>query len=120
MPRFGVARVGEPLPTVGFPAICKPAAEDASLGVEQRSVVQSARALQARVSEMHEEWDEILVQRFIAGREVNVGISAISVLPIAEIDFSAMPERVLAHRVVSLEVGDGQRRRPRLRAALPR
>ena len=34
---------------VGFPAICKPAAEDASLGVEQRSVVRSARALAARV-----------------------------------------------------------------------
>jgi D-alanine-D-alanine ligase len=60
VPRWGVARIGEPLPVVGFPAICKPAAEDASLGVEQRSVVRSVRALNARV---------------------------------AEIDFSAMPDR---------------------------
>jgi D-alanine-D-alanine ligase len=101
VPRFGVARAGEPMPVVGFPAICKPAAEDASLGVEQRSVVKSARALQARVSEMHEEWDEVLVQRFITGREVNVGILGSRVLPIAEIDFSAMPDdywRIVSYR----------------------
>src|SRR5215213_2852423 len=101
VPRFGVARVGEPLPSVGFPAICKPAAEDASLGVEQRSVVRSARGLQTRVSEMHQEWDDVLVQRFIAGREVNVGILGDQVLPIAEIDFSSMPDaywRIVSYR----------------------
>ena len=101
VPRWGVARDGEPMPAVGFPAICKPAAEDASLGVEQRSVVRSARALNARVTEMHKEWQEILVQRYIAGREVNVGIVADRVLPIAEIDFSAMPEqfwRIVSYR----------------------
>ena len=101
VPRFGVARVGEPLPAVGYPAICKPAAEDASLGVEQRSVVKSARALSARVSEMHQEWDDVLVQRFVAGREVNVGILGDQVLPIAEIDFSSMPDdywRIVSYR----------------------
>ena len=101
VPRFGVARAGEPAPSVGFPAICKPAAEDASLGVEQRSVVKSARALQSRVTEMHEEWDEVIVQRFIAGREVNVGILGDQVLPIAEIDFSTMPDeywRIVSYR----------------------
>lgn len=101
VPRFAVARVGEPLPSVGYPAICKPAAEDASLGVEQKSVVKSARALQARVSEMHEGWNEIVIQRFIAGREVNVGIVGDQVLPIAEIDFSGMPDqywRIVSYR----------------------
>jgi len=101
VPRFGVARVGEPLPAVGYPAICKPAAEDASLGVEQKSVVKSPRALQARVSEMHQEWEDILVQRFVAGREVNVGIVGDQVLPIAEIDFSGMPDeywRIVSYR----------------------
>jgi D-alanine-D-alanine ligase len=101
VPRFGVARAGEPLPAVGFPAICKPAAEDASLGVEQRSVVKSARALHTRVREMHQEWDDVLVQRFIAGREVNVGILGTQVLPIAEIDFSGMPDqywRIVSYR----------------------
>jgi D-alanine-D-alanine ligase-like ATP-grasp enzyme len=50
---------------------------------------------------MHEEWDDVLVQRFIAGREVNVGIVGGQVLPIAEIDFSAMPDqywRIVSYR----------------------
>lgn len=92
VPRFGVVRRGSPLPSVGFPAICKPAAEDASLGIEQRSIVRSTRALAARVDAMLESWDEIVVQRYVAGREVNVGVLGNTVLPIAEIDFSAMPE----------------------------
>ena len=50
---------------------------------------------------MHEEWDEVIVQRFIAGREVNVGILGDQVLPIAEIDFSSMPDeywRIVSYR----------------------
>jgi len=92
IPRFGVVRRGMPLPSVGFPAICKPAAEDASLGIEQRSIVRNTRQMAARVEAMLKSWDEILVQRYIAGREVNVGVLGNTVLPIAEIDFSKMPE----------------------------
>ena len=91
VPRWSLARRGEDVTSVGFPAICKPAAEDASIGIEQRSVVRSTRALLARVEAMHDRWDEILVQRFIDGREVNVGIVGDQVLPIAEINFGDMP-----------------------------
>ncbi|HEY7395355.1 MAG TPA: hypothetical protein VH559_10960 [Gemmatimonadaceae bacterium] len=91
VPRFAVVRRGDPLVSVGFPAIVKPAAEDASLGIEQRSVVRTARQLAARVDAMLEIWDEVLIQRYIDGREVNVGILGDSVLPIAEIDFRRMP-----------------------------
>ena len=91
VPAWAVARAGEPVPAVGFPAICKPANEDASLGVEQRSVVRTARALQARLRDMHTLWDEIIVQRFVDGREVNVGIVGDEVLPLSEIDFDGMP-----------------------------
>ena len=101
VPRCGVARAGEKLPTVGFPAICKPAAEDASLGVEQRSVVRTVKALQERVRDMHERWKEVLVQRFVDGREVNVGIVGDQVLPVAEIDFGSMPRgmwRIVSYR----------------------
>jgi D-alanine-D-alanine ligase len=91
VPRFAVVRRGDPLVTVGFPAIVKPAAEDASLGVEQRSVVRNTRQLAVRVASMLELWDEIIIQRYIDGREVNVGILGETVLPISEIDFRRMP-----------------------------
>src|ERR671915_1306211 len=101
VPRWHSVRRGSDLPAVGFPAICKPAAEDASLGVEQRSVVRTTRALAERVAAMHERWDEVLVQRFIDGREVNVGILGDTALPIAEIDFGRMPRglwRIVSYR----------------------
>src|SRR5204862_6270481 len=91
IPRFTTVRRGGSLASVGFPTICKPAAEDASLGVEQRSVVRTMRALTARVDAMLERWDEVLVQRYVDGREINVGILGDTVLPISEIDFGAMP-----------------------------
>ena len=101
VPKFAVVRRGGTVPSVGFPAICKPAAEDASIGVEQRSVVRTTRQLTARVGAMLERWDEVLVQRYIEGREVNVGILGDATLPIAEIDFGQMPKgmwRIVTYR----------------------
>ncbi len=92
VPKFALVRRGGAMPSVGFPAICKPAAEDASIGVEQRSVVRTTRALTDRVGAMLERWDEVLVQRYVDGREVNVGILGDAVLPISEIDFGRMPK----------------------------
>ena len=92
VPRWTHIRRGDEITSVGFPAICKPVAEDASVGIEQRSVVRSMRALTARVEAMFDGWDEVLVQRFIDGREVNVGILGEEMLPIAEIDFGDMPK----------------------------
>src|SRR5581483_6452108 len=91
-PRFAAIRRGDPLVSVGYPAIVKPAAEDASLGVEQRSVVRNTRQLAARVDAMLERWGELLVQRYVDGREVNVGILGDTALPIAEIDFGKLPQ----------------------------
>jgi len=101
VPKFAVVRRGGAIPSVGFPAICKPAAEDASIGIEQRSVVRTTRALAERLGAMLERWDEVLVQRFVEGREVNVGILGDAVLPIAEIDFGHMPKgmwRIVTYR----------------------
>jgi D-alanine-D-alanine ligase len=101
IPRYTVVRRGAQLASVGFPAICKPAAEDASIGVEQRSVARTTRALHARVGSMLDRWDEVIVQRYINGREINVGIIGDTVLPVAEIDFSGMPRgkwRIITYR----------------------
>ncbi len=91
VPRWALVRKGDKASSVGFPAICKPAAEDASIGIEQRSVVRSGRALAARIEAMHVRWDEVLVQQYIDGREINVGVVDGEVLPIAEINFGDMP-----------------------------
>ena len=101
VPRWSVASRGGTVASVGYPAICKPAAEDASIGIEQRSVVRSTRALVARVAAMHERWEDVLIQRYIDGREVNVGIVGDEVMPIAEINFGAMPHgmwRIVSYR----------------------
>jgi len=41
---------------------------------------------------MTEQFDEVLVQQYIAGREFNVGFVGSRVLPVSEIDFTGMPE----------------------------
>src|SRR3954468_21868141 len=52
VPPWITVRRGSRVRSVGYPAIVKPAAEDASIGVEQRSVVRTARKLKARVEAM--------------------------------------------------------------------
>ena len=92
VPPWLTVRRGDRVRSVGYPAIVKPAAEDASIGVEQRSVVRTARALRARVEAMLESFDEVIVQRYIEGRELNIGIVGTTALPISEIDFTDMPK----------------------------
>src|SRR5216683_7092431 len=75
-----------------LPAIVKPAAEDASAGLDHGSVVTDRKALRARIAAMTEQFDDVLVQEYIAGREFNVGFVGERVLPISEIDFSQWPE----------------------------
>jgi D-alanine-D-alanine ligase len=91
VPPWITVRRGGRIRSIGYPAIVKPAAEDASIGVEQRSVVRTARALRSRVDAMLETFDEVVIQRYIPGRELNVGIVGDTVLPISEIDFTDMP-----------------------------
>lgn len=102
-----LARAGVPTPTacvmrspndeirVEFPAIVKPTREDGSVGIERASVVTGERALRDRVAEMVERFSQpVLVERFVDGRELNValfGFPNARVLPLQEIDFSALP-----------------------------
>jgi D-alanine-D-alanine ligase len=73
-----------------YPAIVKPAAEDASVGITQRSVARDATELAAALGAARAH-APLLVQRFVGGRELNVGILGEEVLPISEIDFGTMP-----------------------------
>src|SRR5204862_5371902 len=91
VPRWTVAQ-GKIEDDFPLPAIVKPAAEDASAGLDRGSVVSDRKCLRARVAAMTEQFDEVLVQEYVGGREFNVGFVGSRVLPIAEIDFSRMPE----------------------------
>ncbi|MFW6330419.1 MAG: D-alanine--D-alanine ligase family protein [Gemmatimonadota bacterium] len=68
-----------------FPAIVKPVAEDGSVGIDDDAVVETTWELRGAVSRAG---SGSLVQAFIAGRELNVGIVGEAVLPVAEIVFS--------------------------------
>src|SRR5256886_16092979 len=91
VPRWTIAQ-GKIEDDFPLPAIVKPAAEDASAGLDRGSVVTDRRALRARVAAMTEQFDDVLVQEYVGGREVNVGVGGRPRVPIAEIDFSRMPE----------------------------
>ncbi|HET8649131.1 MAG TPA: ATP-grasp domain-containing protein [Gemmatimonadales bacterium] len=99
-----LASVGVPVPTFvlaqgnripadfPLPAIVKPAAEDASVGIDQQAVCSTRKALRKRVAWLAEQFDEVLVQSYVSGREVNVGFVGSRMLPISEIDFDALPD----------------------------
>jgi D-alanine-D-alanine ligase len=92
IPRFVLSNGNKIPPDLTLPVIVKPAAEDASVGIDTGSVCTTKRALKKRLAEMVEQWDEVLVQEYVAGREFNVGFVGDQVLPIAELCFDNMPE----------------------------
>jgi D-alanine-D-alanine ligase len=74
-----------------WPVIVKPATQDASVGLDQGSVVTTQEALEARVAWMLEHYGPpVLVEEFIRGREFNVAVidaPELRPLPISEISF---------------------------------
>lgn len=83
-----------------FPLIVKPSREDASIGIENKSVVYDEAELKTRIEYIIDEYKQpALIEQFIDGREINVSVvgnvvkdeSDLIVFPISEIDFSDMP-----------------------------
>jgi D-alanine-D-alanine ligase len=92
VPAFTLAQANKVPSEFPLPAIVKPAAEDASVGIDNGAVCTSKRALKKRVALMLEQFEEVLVQEYVPGREFNVGFVGKRMLPIAEIRFDGMPE----------------------------
>jgi D-alanine-D-alanine ligase len=88
-----------------FPVIVKPVREDASTGINEKSVVYDRKELEERVEYIIKMFKQpALVEEFIDGREVNVAILGNNppvVLPISEIDFSHLPSHL--PKIVSYE-----------------
>ncbi len=74
-----------------WPVILKPSNQDASVGVDQASVVTSLRALNERAAYLLENYGPpVLAEEFIQGREFCVGLvegPELRSLPVAEIEF---------------------------------
>ena len=86
-----------------FPLIVKPSREDASIGIDSNSVVYNLEDLKKRVRYIFRQFDQpALVEEYIDGRELNVGILGNRkpiVFPISEIDMSTLPKEY--HRIIS-------------------
>jgi D-alanine-D-alanine ligase len=81
--------------------------EDASIGIDNNSIVSTRKELKARVEFIHSEFNQpALVEEYIDGRELNVALIAgeggeLEALPISEITFDKLPEG--NPRIVSYE-----------------
>jgi D-alanine-D-alanine ligase len=69
-------RPEEPLdPELGFPLFVKPSGQGTGMGISAQSVVHDEDQLRAQVARMLEAYQEpVLVERFISGRDLTVGI----------------------------------------------
>ena len=67
---------------VGFPVVVKPSKQGSTVGL---TLVRDARGLDAAVAEAFRYDDEVMLEQFIAGRELTVGILGNEALPIGEI-----------------------------------
>jgi D-alanine-D-alanine ligase len=84
------------LDALDYPWFVKLAHEDASVGITEENRVTDAAALRKRAGQLIAEHDQaVLAERYIDGRELNVTLIGnaddLTVLPLHEIDFSAMP-----------------------------
>lgn len=82
---------------LSFPAIVKPAREDASVGICSASVVNDQESLERRVAHVLETYRQpALAETYIEGREIYVSVleriaDQPQIFPFFEIDFSDMP-----------------------------
>ncbi len=97
------ANADEAIEWTHWPAIIKPVSQHCSAGVNRDAVVHDLAALKARIAYVNQEFKEAaLVEKFIDGREINVGVwgnGRPRVLPLREIDFTSIVDPL--HRMVT-------------------
>lgn len=78
-------RISEPLdPDITFPLFVKPSREGTGMGVTAESIVHNEEQLRVQLRRLFEKYDQpVLVERFIEGREVTVGVVGNLTSPVA-------------------------------------
>ena len=99
VPHFAIVAKGRRIKAskkLGFPLFVKSLTLDASIGISQASVVEDDAKLQERIRFIHESLGtDALVERFVEGRELYVGVIGnhqLETLPIWELLFTNMPD----------------------------
>lgn len=85
------------LKALTFPVIIKPRFEDASIGIDQESIVIDEKELRKRLPEFHDRFGPLILEEYITGREFNVslfGYPSPRVMPIAEMSFDGFPREL--------------------------
>ncbi len=92
-PCYAVSLQGElPDALPRAPWIAKPTLEDGSVGIPCAAPTRGRLQLAERVRALHERFEEpVLVETFVGGREFEIGMLGGEMLPIVEVDFSALP-----------------------------
>jgi D-alanine-D-alanine ligase len=75
-----------------YPVILKLLKEDASIGISEFSVVYNFKSLIKQITFLQRTYkQDILIEEFIDGRELNVAVLGNNTLPISEIEFKTLP-----------------------------
>jgi D-alanine-D-alanine ligase len=69
-------------PTLGWPVVVKPSKQGSTVGL---TIVRDGALLQAAIDEALLYDDEVMVERFVPGRELTVGVLGDAALPVGEI-----------------------------------
>jgi D-alanine-D-alanine ligase len=78
-----------------FPVILKLLNEDASIGISELSVVKDFKQLKKQLKFLYETYrQDIIIEEFIEGKELNVAILSEKILPISEIKFDGLPDNL--------------------------
>jgi D-alanine-D-alanine ligase len=96
---FVVSRRIQPLKKLGrsiFPVLVKPLAEEGSVGITKDSFAETEAQALARTAFLHERLkQDVIIEQYIEGREVYVGIlgnNRLTVLPPRELKFTKVPD----------------------------
>ena len=74
---------------LSFPLIVKPNREGSAIGISRESVVEDEPSLRRQVRYIYERYrQEVLVEEFVSGLELTVGVLGNQALPVLEIDFA--------------------------------